>query len=387
MRKGWAIRKLGDVCTKLTDGSHNPPKGVAHSDYVMLSSQNVFNDRLSYEGVRYLREEDFQNEDRRTSVRKGDVLLTIVGTVGRCAVFSAEKLITLQRSVAVLRPQADLNSRFLMHYLISKSAWLNEEAHGIAQKGLYLKQLAKIPIPVPPIQEQEKIVAELDTLSEVISKKKQQLKELDKLAQSIFYDMFGSTLEEKGWTIKTMGEVGKLQRGAGLQKKDFVGNGMPCIHYGQLHTSFGAYTTKHLTSIPKELYAVSKIAHKGDLLLAITSEDVEGSCKSTAWLGDYDVAVGSDAAIFTHNQNPIYISYCTRTPSFFAEKSKYAHGFKVTHIKTSEIAQIPIAIPPLNLQNEFAQKVEAIEKQKELIKQSIVETEILFNSRMDYWFN
>ena len=95
MKQAWEIKKLGEVCVKLTDGSHNPPKGVIHSNFIMLSSQNVFNDCLLYDDVRFLQEEDFIREDKRTYVREGDVLLTIVGTIGRCAVFTGNKRKTL----------------------------------------------------------------------------------------------------------------------------------------------------------------------------------------------------------------------------------------------------------------------------------------------------
>ena len=154
-------------------------------------------------------------------------------------------------------------------YIVEGKCWVNNHAHILQLNGVkdtlvaYLfafrdlgpyitgaivpkmtqQALRNIPIPVPPIAEQEKIVAELDCLTGIIEKKKQQLEELDKLAQSIFYDMFGTSLEEKGFPVKTMGEVGTFQRGSGLQKKDFVDGGMPCIHYGQIHTAFGSYTT------------------------------------------------------------------------------------------------------------------------------------------------
>lgn len=139
MKQGWEIKKLGEVCEKLTDGSHNPPKGILHSNYVMLSSQNVYNDKLVLDDVRFLHEDDFLREDKRTCVREGDVLLTIVGTIGRSAVFTQNINVTLQRSVAVLRPHINIISRFLMYCLIGKNTLLNEEAHGIAQKGIYLK--------------------------------------------------------------------------------------------------------------------------------------------------------------------------------------------------------------------------------------------------------
>ena len=121
--------------------------------------------------------------------------------------------------------------------------------------------------------------------------------------------------------------------------------------------------------------------------MAITSEDVEGSCKSTAWLGNYDIVVGSDAAILHHEQDGTFLSYYTKTKAFFNEKSKYAKGFKVTHISTKEIEKIPVYLPPLSLQHEFAERIDNIENQKTQICSTIRELETLLASRMQYWFD
>ena len=283
--------------------------------------------------------------------------------------------------VKVIIPIKSIDSKFLLYFL----QWYNIPNLGYSR---HYKLLKDITVPIPHCTTQKTIVSELDKLNELIQIKKEQLKDYDALAQSIFYEMFGDPVEnEKGWEVKKFGEIGTLERGAGISKKDFVDDGLPCIHYGQLHTTFGAYTRKNITFIPKDLLPKYKIAHSGDLILAITSEDVEGSCKSTAWLGDYDVVVGSDAAIFHHNQNGIYLSYYTRTKAFYNEKAKYAKGFKVTHISTKEIASISICVPPLSIQNTFANKIEQIERQKTIIQESIADLETLLASRMQYWFD
>lgn len=175
----------------------------------------------------------------------------------------------------------------------------------------------------------------------------------------------------KGWEYKRLGEVGTFLRGKGIQKTDFVEKGLPCIHYGQLHTIFGVSTDKHLSNISQELYEKSIIASKNDVLVALTSEDVEGSCRSTAWLGNYDVAISSDAAVYKHSMNPKFVTYYLRSNSFFVEKSKYARGFKVTHIKTSDIAKIPIPIPPLSTQLIIVSELDKINELIRLKKEQL----------------
>ena len=391
MRHNWNYKTIGDVCTSVTDGSHNPPKGIDNSDYRMISSQNIFDDNLilTDDSVRYLSKENHIIEDKRTRLQKDVVLLTIVGTIGRaCILTGNEGPLTLQRSVAALHPSEEILPRFLLHTLIGNRTTLNQEAHGIAQKGLYLKQLSALRIPVPTIEEQQKIVSELDKINELIRLKKEQLKDYDNLAQSIFYEMFGDpVVNEKGWEVKKIGEIGTVERGAGISKKDFVEDGLPCIHYGQLHTILGPTTRHHHSYIPESLLPKYKIAHTNDVIMAITSEDVEGSCKSTAWLGNYDIVIGSDAAILHHEQDGTFLSYYTMTKAFFNEKSKYAKGFKVTHISAKEIENIPVYLPPLALQKDFAKRIEVIEQQKENIKSTIQDLETLLASRMQYWFD
>lgn len=164
--EGVEYVRLGEVCDRITDGSHNPPTGVIHSEYKMISSQNIFNDKLiiNDNNVRYLSEADHIKENKRSDVKVGNLLLTIVGTIGRCYVVKEEDLpFTCQRSVAIIKPKSDIiNSTFLKHYLIMIVKKLDSQANGAAQKGLYLKQIANIQIPLPPLPIQEAIVEILD---------------------------------------------------------------------------------------------------------------------------------------------------------------------------------------------------------------------------------
>ena len=178
----------------------------------------------------------------------------------------------------------------------------------------------------------------------------------------------------QGWEIKRLGEIGTFQRGGGFLKSDYVEDGFPCIHYGQIHTRFGVRTLSHLTCIPKQLaLSKSKIAHKGDIVIAITSEDVEGSCKCTAWMGDYDVAVGGHAAIFRHNLNPAFVAYYFRGAYFQTAKTVFAHGSKVVEIKPNDIATIKIAYPSLPEQEKIVAELDClsgiIEKKKQQLKE------------------
>lgn len=139
-------------------------------------------------------------------------------------------------------------------------------------------------------------------------------------------------------------------RGGNLQKKDFVESGCPCIHYGQIYTRFGIYTDKPLTYISRESAAKQKFAQPGDIVMAVTSENVDDVCKCLAWVGDEPVAVSGHTAIIRHNQNPKYLAYYFHTSAFDAQKRRLAHGTKVIEVTPDRLADIKIPLPPLEEQ-------------------------------------
>ena len=174
---------------------------------------------------------------------------------------------------------------------------------------------------------------------------------------------------KEGWEYKKLGDIGTFIRGGNFSKKDFVEDGFPCIHYGQIHMKFGVETLRSISSVPAEMVKNDRCAKKGDLVIAITSEDDAGSCKCTAWMGDYDVYVGGHTAIYRHTMQPKYVSYYFMSPYFQKDKLEYTHGFKVVEISPKDIAKISIPVPPLseqqsNLDSAFA-KIDAMKANAE----------------------
>lgn len=381
MRKDWEYKKLGEIAFYPNDKISVDK--IESNHYVGV--ENLLKDKA---GILF--SDQLPNATTATRFKYNDILLgNIRPYLKKIWLSNIEG--GASGDVIVIRSSSDNILPNYLFKLLSSDKFF--DYFNLYTKGAKMPRgdknaIAKFIVPIPPKSTQLSIVAELDKLNEMIRLKKQQLEDYDQLAQSIFYEMFGDPiLNEKGWEVKKLGEISTIERGSGISKKDFCNSGLPCIHYGQIHTSFGAYTKEVLSYIPENLLPKYKYASRGDLIMAITSEDVEGSCKSTTWLGNYDVVIGSDAAICHHSQDGIYLSYYTRTKAFYNEKAKYAKGFKVTHISTKEIASIPIPLPPLPLQQQFAARIEAIEQQKQQVKDAIKDLETLLASRMQYWFD
>lgn len=148
-----------------------------------------------------------------------------------------------------------------------------------------------------------------------------------------------------------LGNIATITRGGNFQKKDFTADGHPCIHYGQMYTHYGTWAQETLSFVDEITYSQSKKANPGDIIMAVTSENLEDVCKSTAWLGKEPIAVSAHTAIISHAQNPKYLSYYFQTENFFRQKRKLAHGTKVIEVTPDHLAKVEIPIPPKEIQD------------------------------------
>lgn len=156
-----------------------------------------------------------------------------------------------------------------------------------------------------------------------------------------------------GVEYKTLGEIATISRGGNFQKKNFCEFGVPCIHYGQIYTRYGLFADTTFSFIESEIAQKQKFAIQNDIIMAVTSENIDDVCKCVAWLGNNKVAVSGHTAIIHHNQNPKYLTYYFYTEMFAAQKRKLVHGTKVMEVTPDSLNTIKIPIPPLPIQHEI----------------------------------
>ena len=156
-----------------------------------------------------------------------------------------------------------------------------------------------------------------------------------------------------GVEYKTLGDVATISRGGNFQKKDFTEQGKPCIHYGQIYTRYGLFTDNTLTFINDECFAKQKYAEPNDIIMAVTSENIEDICKCVAWLGTEKVAVSGHSAIIHHSLDPKYLAYFFHSQHFFNQKRRLAHGTKVMEVTPDTLKSIQLPVPPLEVQREI----------------------------------
>ena len=186
-----------------------------------------------------------------------------------------------------------------------------------------------------------------------------------------------------GVEYKKLGEVATITRGGNFQKKDFKEQGYPCIHYGQIYTKYGLFVEKTITYLTEDCAKKQKKASKNDVIMAVTSENIEDVCKCVAWLGDEDVAVSGHTAIIHHTLNAKYLVYYLHTNDFFKQKRKLAHGTKVIEVTPDTLKSVKLPVPPLPIQEEIVRildsftsltaELQARQKQYEYYRNQLLE--------------
>lgn len=166
----WRWTTIQEISYSVYDGSHNPPKDSGIG-IPILSALNIHDNKINInEANRFVTLEDYSKENKKIDYQQGDVLLTIVGTVGRTAIIDFDDKFCLQRSVSIIKPKEFIYSKYLMYFLESKYCLdiYKEEAKGTAQAGFYLKKLKELNVSVPPLEEQKRIVEKIESLFELI---------------------------------------------------------------------------------------------------------------------------------------------------------------------------------------------------------------------------
>ena len=369
MKQGWEIKKLGEIATFQRGLTYSKNDEVEYSNNCVLRSNNIELETMSLilDELKFLREDFVVGEDKK--IKKDTILICMSNGskqhIGKVAFIKKDYDYAFGGFMGLIKPKSNIFPKFLFYSCLSSSykQFLAEVGNGANITNIKFSDLSQFAIPIPPLPEQEKIVEELDCLSGIIEKKKQQLKEYDALAHSIFYEMFGNPIDnEKGWEMKKVIDVVKLQRGYDLPTKERVQDGDIPV--------WGSNGIVGYHNVAKINFGI--VTGRSGTLGIVYSFDKPFFPLNTTLF-----------SIDTHGNNIVYLRFLLNR----FDLKRFGTGTGVPTLNRNTFHNEKIINVPLALQQEFASKIEAIEKQKELIKQSIAETETLFNSRMDYYFS
>lgn len=387
MRKGWEYKKLGEICSSDLGKTLNKSKDVGNMR-PYLCAINILWDSID---LTTLKEACFKDDEiDRYTVKYGDLLVCEGGDTGRAAIWDRKEHILYQNALHRLRFKEDVDARFIMYNLWHKKQ-IGEIDHkyskGVTILHLVKSALLSIPILLPPLSTQLAIVSELDKINELIRLKKEQLKDFDNLAQSLFYEMFGDPVEnEKGWEVKKLGEVCCIGTGStpNRKNKEFYENGTyPWVKSTEV-CNLPIYSVEEYITEEALKNSNCTLYPKNTILMAMY-----GQGKTRGQIGLLKIEACTNqavAAIIPTKEVLDEIFLCQHLMLMYEHIRNMARGGNQANLNLSIVKSIQIFLPPLPLQRLFAQRIEQIEREKSEVQKSIQDLETLLASRMQYWF-
>ena len=164
------------------------------------------------------------------------------------------------------------------------------------------------------------------------------------------------------WEWVRCASLGEIVRGSGIKRTETVADGLPCVRYGELYTTYNTSFAKTKSFITAELDVKCKHFGYGDILMTLTGENKPDIAKAVAYLGNAPVAAGGDLAYWTcHRMNPLYLVYALSCPYAISRKVHLATGDIIVHISGDKIGSILLPIPPLEEQARIVARIEEVE--------------------------
>ena len=252
------------------------------------------------------------------------------------------------------------NYRYIYHFIKMKQDKLTSSQVGAGIPSVEKKILENLLIPVPPLEVQDEIVRILDNFTALTAELTAELTARKK--QYSWYRDYLLKFENKVEIVKLKDIATEMYRGNGIKREEVRETGIPCVRYGEIYTEYGISFEKTKSYTDENLITNKKYIEYGDILFAITGESVEEIGKSTAYIGKEKCLVGGDILVMKHKQDPVYLSYVLSTENTQKQKSKGKIKSKVVHTNATDIGEIEIPLPPLEVQKRIVEVLDNFEK-------------------------
>ncbi len=420
----WRWCQLGDIISYQNGyafKSSDMSKG--ENGYPVIKSQNLMtlkvvikdgNDRIECPDEKML----------SCQIRKNDLLMCLSSQsnnpepLGKTAIYELDDPALLNQRVLKMTLMK-LDMLYYIFYVINSAYFHYDVSHkgdGSAQSNLKLEHVREMLIPLPPIEEQQRIVDKINEIMPKIDEYEKIEKELEALkkefptnmkdallqaamqgkltkqleSDSSVDELLGIIRKEKeeliaqkkikkgkpladieeedvpfdipeNWRWIRLGDIGTLTRGNGIKRNEITETGFPCVRYGELYTTYKTRFDVAISHTYQEIFNKSHKVHTNDILMALTGENNIDIALALAYMGEEEIAMGGDLTRWSnHHMNPLYLVYVMNSAYAIRRKSEMAKGDIIVHISNDKLAKILLPIPPLEEQNRIVEKLEAM---------------------------
>ncbi|MBF0259363.1 MAG: restriction endonuclease subunit S [Desulfamplus sp.] len=379
----WKVSKLGDILTITSGGTPSRQKNEYYD-----------NGQVPWVKTGDLKKKYIDGEvEKITELALKDssaklfppqtVLFALYGaTIGACSILRIEA--ATNQACAAFLPNEKIVPEFLFYYLQTRKQDLIRQGQGGAQPNISGAILKRYPIPLPPLETQKRIVELLDRAQGLIDKRKEQIALMDDLIQSLFYEMFGDPVTNpKGWEVKKLCSLGSLKRGKSKHRPrnapELLGGIYPLVQTGDIANA-GLYLKTYSQTYSELGLAQSKLWNRGTLCVTIAA-----NIAKTAIL-DFDACFPDSVVAFLPSKDVdnMYVQLWFGFLQKIIEANAPESAQK--NINLQILSDLDIPVPPIDLQTQFAERVQKIEAQKEAMNASLKELEENFQSIMQRAF-
>lgn len=383
------MAKLGDVCTIVsgtTPKSDYPEYWGGDINWVTPAELTDESDTI-FESQRKITQQAVSDSSLKP-FPAGTVLLSSRAPIGKVAIAGVEMY--CNQGFKNLICSDAIYNRYLYHFLKGKTDYLNSLGRGATFKEISKSIVEGIEIPLPSLDEQRRIAAVLDMVSDLIAKRRQQLDKLDELVKARFLEMFGDPVDNnRGWPTQALDSVCKsiVDCPHSTPSYTFVNTGYMCIRTSIVKKN--RILWENVEYIPEEEYyqrIQRKKPEKGDIIYTR-----EGAILGIAAMIDRDcnVALGQRSMLLSPDTTkclPQFLSSAMNFDSFLRKALRGVSGSASPHINVGDIKTFSIIIPPLSLQQQFSDFVVQTEKTKTTISRSLEKLETLKKALMQKYF-
>ncbi len=266
------------------------------------------------------------------------------------------KFVTADNRLATSNDITVLNNKYLYYWMMTQGDVIDSFYRGSGLKHPNMKDVLDMCIPIPPLPVQEEIVRILDNFTDITAELQAKL-QAELQARAKQYEYYRDRLLTFGDDVPRVkiGDIATdIYRGAGIKRDEVTEEGISCVRYGEIYTSYNISFDTCLSHTNENVVASPKYFEYGDIIFAITGESVEEIAKSIVYLGNEKCMAGGDTVVLKHNQEPRYMSYVLSTTDAQMQKSKGKVKSKVVHSSVPSIKEIEIALPSFETQKKIA---------------------------------